>query len=541
MRAINFSLLTLSAPSIHTARGVEILRHLIMFPPSMFACGRCSSGAQSSITGRFNCRCAPRCTRSPDIPPFPRTLRLTDSVLISPRFRLWSDALFSSSRLCAPPCFHSKVDGFKRLVKNFASAVTEYGGLVIYVNLGAPTREWDSVFDYHGARTFPACQLQLAYVSYPFIMTAVDAPTDSFVQLVEKQWRKTRPQDFQAQQTLGDSFKVVVSGAGAGASAKWPKDQAEKSKTAREEESQTPKKAGKKRAREEEEEAVHVLVSSGARSREQTKHVTGSSAPSPPNTLAKPTLSAAARALPSSMPVSATRSGRKKNVPEVVVAVSRPGSVSARRSGAAPLALGTAAETEADSSDEDHDDEVMVVVSSTSVSSWSRYRTSSGGSSATKSSTVTSSAASTPSRPLTGVVAASRPFATSAARTPLKATTSLSDIITPAHPQAQAQMQARAVYQSGRTRSAAKNEESSTAASDTETEEDEPLPFTPIDQRQPMIVRTSGTGSDAKATVDLLRKSAAGAAMLPKLRNASNKKSASSRSAFQQVHGWTAA
>ena len=47
-----------------------------------------------------------------------------------------------------------QVDGFKRLVKDFASAVSEDGGKVIYVNLGGPTKEWDHIFDYHGTPRF---------------------------------------------------------------------------------------------------------------------------------------------------------------------------------------------------------------------------------------------------------------------------------------------------------------------------------------------------------------------------------------------------
>ena len=44
-----------------------------------------------------------------------------------------------------------QVDGFRRMVRDFASEVQENDGLVVYVNLGAPGKEWDSVFDYHGA------------------------------------------------------------------------------------------------------------------------------------------------------------------------------------------------------------------------------------------------------------------------------------------------------------------------------------------------------------------------------------------------------
>lgn len=43
-----------------------------------------------------------------------------------------------------------QVRGFKALVKEFSKEVHENGGMVVFVNLGAPTKEWDEYIDWHG-------------------------------------------------------------------------------------------------------------------------------------------------------------------------------------------------------------------------------------------------------------------------------------------------------------------------------------------------------------------------------------------------------
>lgn len=99
-----------------------------------------------------------------------------------------------------------KVHGLKKLVKDFAKTVRESGTTtttltsrpkpkVIFVNKTAPGSEWSDVIDYH-----------------------VVGETDVWVSRVLDDWKTSRPQDWEIQQTLGGDttmaspFKVVKSG-----------------------------------------------------------------------------------------------------------------------------------------------------------------------------------------------------------------------------------------------------------------------------------------------------------------------------------------
>jgi NAD+-dependent protein deacetylase SIR2 len=90
-----------------------------------------------------------------------------------------------------------KVHGLKKLVKDFAKTIHAPSaggkpskGLVLFVNRTPPSSEWSDVIDYH-----------------------VAGNTDDWVESVIHEWKKSRPQDWEVQQTLmevnGSPFKVV--------------------------------------------------------------------------------------------------------------------------------------------------------------------------------------------------------------------------------------------------------------------------------------------------------------------------------------------
>lgn len=83
-----------------------------------------------------------------------------------------------------------KVHGLRRMVKEFAKTVHAYKssvssntkpwqGKVIFVNKTPPATEWNDIIDYH-----------------------VEGDTDSWVEKVIEDWKKMRPADWEAQQTL---------------------------------------------------------------------------------------------------------------------------------------------------------------------------------------------------------------------------------------------------------------------------------------------------------------------------------------------------
>ncbi|KAH0590985.1 hypothetical protein H2248_001097 [Termitomyces sp. 'cryptogamus'] len=83
-----------------------------------------------------------------------------------------------------------KVHGLRKMVKEFAKTVHAYGssgsstakpwqGKVIFVNKTPPATEWNDIIDYH-----------------------VEGDTDSWVEKVIEDWKKMRPADWEAQQTL---------------------------------------------------------------------------------------------------------------------------------------------------------------------------------------------------------------------------------------------------------------------------------------------------------------------------------------------------
>jgi NAD-dependent histone deacetylase SIR2 len=80
-----------------------------------------------------------------------------------------------------------KVHGLKHLIKDFAKVVHERKGIVVFVNATAPNKEWEGVIDYH-----------------------VQGPTDDWVDLVQEDWKKARPQDWELQ-TILDSSVVHTS------------------------------------------------------------------------------------------------------------------------------------------------------------------------------------------------------------------------------------------------------------------------------------------------------------------------------------------
>ncbi|RSH86793.1 uncharacterized protein EHS24_005065 [Apiotrichum porosum] len=79
-----------------------------------------------------------------------------------------------------------KVHGLKRLVKDFARVVHDKKGIVVFVNATSPSKEWDSVIDYH-----------------------IEGETDRWVERVEEEWKRVRPQDWELQTVLD---KEVVHG-----------------------------------------------------------------------------------------------------------------------------------------------------------------------------------------------------------------------------------------------------------------------------------------------------------------------------------------
>ena len=212
----------------------------------------------------------------------------------------------------------------------------------------------------------------------------MDAPTDIFCQYVEKEWRKTRPQDFQSQTLLSGSLckkGITAAAAAAFAAQKKPVSVTPPSRAEK----------GKKRSspQEEEEEEVRVASSSSSSAKRAKKNttVTGSSGLPP-------------------TPASSTR-----RIPEVVVTpTAGPSAISARaeisiasakakertssrhaRVVTAPAILGGA--DSYDSSD-DEDDNIRVVSSSSSTSSSSRKRSRT----APDGSTTVVSSSNTPSR-----------------------------------------------------------------------------------------------------------------------------------------------
>lgn len=87
-----------------------------------------------------------------------------------------------------------KVHGLKRLVKGFAKAVHAKKGLVVFINATPPGKEWEGVIDVH-----------------------VHGETDKWVERVEEEWRRLRPQDWQTQTLLdGDVVPRIGKGNGKG-------------------------------------------------------------------------------------------------------------------------------------------------------------------------------------------------------------------------------------------------------------------------------------------------------------------------------------
>lgn len=92
-----------------------------------------------------------------------------------------------------------KVHGIRRLVKEFCRAVHEHpaasspknktgGGKVLFINKTAPSSEWTGLIDYH-----------------------VMGETDAWVDRVIREWKKSRPSDWELQTKLdsGDVFKAT--------------------------------------------------------------------------------------------------------------------------------------------------------------------------------------------------------------------------------------------------------------------------------------------------------------------------------------------
>ncbi len=72
-----------------------------------------------------------------------------------------------------------KVHGLKRVVREFAKAVHAKKGLVVFVNLTPPSKEWEDVIDIH-----------------------IQGETDRWVESVEADWKSYKPADWEIQTTL---------------------------------------------------------------------------------------------------------------------------------------------------------------------------------------------------------------------------------------------------------------------------------------------------------------------------------------------------
>lgn len=94
-----------------------------------------------------------------------------------------------------------KVHGLKRLIKDFATIVRDRKGIVVFVNATPPTKEWDDIIDYH-----------------------VEGDTDRWVEQLEEEWRRVRPQDWE-RQTLLDGEVVHTTVAKKQAKSKKVQDQ----------------------------------------------------------------------------------------------------------------------------------------------------------------------------------------------------------------------------------------------------------------------------------------------------------------------------
>jgi len=80
-----------------------------------------------------------------------------------------------------------KVHGLKLVVREFAKAVHARKGLVVFVNLTPPTKEWEDIIDIH-----------------------VAGETDAWVDKVEADWKHIRPSDWEIQTRLeGEVVKDV--------------------------------------------------------------------------------------------------------------------------------------------------------------------------------------------------------------------------------------------------------------------------------------------------------------------------------------------
>lgn len=91
-----------------------------------------------------------------------------------------------------------KVHGLKIVVREFAKAVHARKGLVVFVNLTPPSREWEGIIDIH-----------------------VAGETDAWVDKVEADWRHIRPADWEIQTRLeGEIVKDANAAGKAGTKAK---------------------------------------------------------------------------------------------------------------------------------------------------------------------------------------------------------------------------------------------------------------------------------------------------------------------------------
>lgn len=81
-----------------------------------------------------------------------------------------------------------KVHGLKRVVREFAKAVHAKGGLVVFINLTPPTKEWEDVIDVY-----------------------IKGETDKWVNKVEEDWKHIKPTDWELQTRLeGDVVKSAT-------------------------------------------------------------------------------------------------------------------------------------------------------------------------------------------------------------------------------------------------------------------------------------------------------------------------------------------
>ncbi|KAF8064265.1 hypothetical protein FPV67DRAFT_211636 [Lyophyllum atratum] len=116
-------------------------------------------------------------------------LHLSASVLFDLLLSFMMNRILSATKLA--PCTSLKVNGLRKLVKEFAKTVhgstpssssstaKPWQGKVVFVNNTPPSSEWNGIIDYH-----------------------VEGDSDTWVEKVVEHWKKMRPANWEVQQSL---------------------------------------------------------------------------------------------------------------------------------------------------------------------------------------------------------------------------------------------------------------------------------------------------------------------------------------------------